>query len=374
MDALCRTANFRVNPQYEIVPHGRLTESDLDWAPEYTSEEYGVLRPRPNSLLPPIAIDRETALLLLTLREAGPLPEYVVRTFEFGTERAIRQMLFDNILEVEGPDGYVGGRTASSVLGFNTPIGDGLLAGLSADALRYGQSLRLTDASTLSQKLYRYNQRPASRRWRRKLPDRAATRDFLGIAPNGPVERSLLKYWQLLDANTSGWAHFTARAPRVIHAGTPCKLYVSPTPEALPEALAVAIECFAKAGAHQFKVGADMHGVLRSDKLVAYFSSKEHLLHAVEVMRPRVDGMPVQGVPFTADAGAGLLSWGTDPATGGAGAAVSWRQWVTNRLATAMVAVQDGAGSVEPWKYALERLRLDGIDPRTFSPTGRWSV
>jgi len=373
MQSLFRTANFRVNPQYEVVPHGRLTAGDLEWAPEYTPEEYGVLRPRPDSPLPPIAIDRETALLLLTLREAGPLPEYVIRTLESGAERTIQQMLFDQILEVEGPDGYISGPTTGAVLKFDKPLGDGLLASLSADALRYGQSLQLTDPIALSLKLYRYNQRPASPYWRRKLPNRAATMEFLGIAPDGPLERSLTKSWQLLDADTTGWAHFTARAPRMVPTSTPCKLYISPTPEALPEALAIAIECFTKAGTQQFKVGSDMHGVLRPDKLVAYFSSKEHLLDALEVVRPRCEGMPVQGVPFTADADAGLLSWGADPRPSGAEPTGSWRQWVTNRLATTMVAAHDDTGGIEPWRYALERLRLDGIDLQTFSPTGRWT-
>jgi hypothetical protein len=81
----------------------------------------------------------------------------------------------------------------------------------------------------------------------------------------------------------------------------------------------------------------------------------------------------VDFVPFTSDADAGLLSWGADPKPKGTEVGQSWRQWVTGRLATEMVAARNATVDVEPWRYALERLRLDGIDPQTFIPTGRWS-
>lgn len=47
----------------------------------------------------------------------------------------------------------------------------------------------------------------------------------------------------------------------------------------------------------------------------------------------------------------------------------SWRFWVASRLALALVAARrTPAPEIEPAKFALERIRLDGVDPRTWAP------
>ena len=84
--------------------------------------------------------------------------------------------------------------------------------------------------------------------------------------------------------------------------------------------------------------------------------------------------MPVQGVPFTAEIGGeGLLSWGVDPAQERHRLAwegpVSWRLFVTSRLARALLHARHESGpGLEPWRFALERLRLEGVDISTWTP------
>lgn len=376
MHALLKTADFRANPNYKIRPYNRqqvVEERDLPDG-QVDPDGYGLLLPSECSDLPIIAVCRETALLFLTLQEPGPLPDYVESVFGVEGERGLERLMLDRILEVAGPHGYVSGPEACVLLGLDTPLGVGRIARLSQAALQFGQELELSNPSALSLKLYLYNQRPASPGWRRRVPDRNGAAEFLGIAPGGPSEPSLTRAWQPLEGSNS-WLFFTARAPKPMAAGSLCKLYVSPVPESLPEAMGAVIEGLARSGAHHFKVGADLYGLLRPDKLVAYFASKEALLAAIEALGSRLEGMPVQGVPFSAEAGCGgLLSWGADPLGGSESEGRSWRQWVTNRLATALIGARDApAGAPEPWRFALERIRLEGVDPQTFSPTAGWA-
>jgi hypothetical protein len=90
-----------------------------------------------------------------------------------------------------------------------------------------------------------------------------------------------------------------------------------------------------------------------------------------------LEDCPAHGVPFTASVTTdGLLSWGADPpvlpSTNGTG--TSWRMWVTEQLAGYIeVARNTERGELEPWQFALERLRLSGIDTDTWIPaSGMW--
>ena len=77
--------------------------------------------------------------------------------------------------------------------------------------------------------------------------------------------------------------------------------------------------------------------------------------------------LPAHGVPFTAVISAdGLLSWAADPMWWIGGRA-SWRGWLTARLAEYMVAARrTGCTDVETGRYALQRLRLDGVNTDTW--------
>ena len=93
------------------------------------------------------------------------------------------------------------------------------------------------------------------------------------------------------------------------------KLYVSPHPDHAQEALAATTAALLEAEGACFKIGNDLSGLLRPDKLVCYFRSREQMKDAAGLLHDLLDGMPAQGVPFTAElAGEGLLSWGVDPA------------------------------------------------------------
>jgi hypothetical protein len=379
---------FRANPAYELVLYDRLAAGERELLADLRREPgfYGVLRPRGAAAagLGVKSVDRETALLLLTLGDAAPLPGYVRDLFGHGAGRAVAQLVADGVLEIALGDGFVSGAAALPLLATGEPAGGaragGAIAALSRDALRYAQALPSEEPLRLSASLYGYNRRPLTPRWRRLLPDAAAVPRYLGIAPGGPGAAAFGRRWAPLPP-APAWASWRARGhlPPLPAAGPTYKLYVSPAPDFLAGGGFAAIAAaLAAARAPQFKTGADAAGLLRPDKVVAYFPDFEALARAAERLRAALDGAPAHGVPFTAEiAGGGLLSWGVDPPRGEglpwSGGATSWRLWLTHRLARALVAAraeESGAtAGVEPWRFAVERLRLAGVDTEAWTPT-----
>lgn len=376
---LART--FRANPAYELVLYDRLEPAvrealaDLGKDPDF----YGVLRPREAAGLGVKSVDRETALLFLTLGEPGLLPSYVHRVAGEGAGRIVAQLVADAVLEVDGGDAFVSGPAALGLLRGEREGGDrgaSRLAALSIEALRYAQALDVSDPLSLAHRLYGYNRRPLTPAWKRLLPGGEAVERHLGIAPGGAHRRLLDRGWSRVGPS-HGWISWRSRRRDEgggEDGGVTYKLYVSPVPEALADGFGKVLEALAVSRAVQFKIGADAVGLLRPDKIVAYFPSFDRLAHAAEAITGILEGTPAQGVPFTAEIGGdGLLSWGVDPPAGpGWEGRESWRLWLVRRLARALLsgkaAAQAGEPGVEPWHFALERLRLEGVDTGTWTP------
>jgi hypothetical protein len=134
------------------------------------------------------------------------------------------------------------------------------------------------------------------------------------------------------------------------------------------------VHVLADVRALHFKIANNAVGLLRPDKIVIYFWNFENLKEAAMRIATRLAGCPVQGVPFTAGITQdGLLSWGIDPVPKNSPLTSreweSWRLWTTNRLATALLAAKGAkTNRLEPWRFALERLRLEGVDTNTWTP------
>jgi hypothetical protein len=377
---------FRANPGYELVLRDRLAPAERELLAETESDGdlYGVLRPRPGSGLEPRSASSETALLFLTLSEPGPLPTYVVARLGDDLERTISRFVLDGVLEIEHEGKFLCGAQAADLLVTGSSAGGrGRIGELSIAALRYGQELGDLPEPLLALRLYLYGRRPVSAALRSRLPDAAAVDAYLGLAPGGSARAALDAGW--VESLPSGeertyWRHWR---PRRMHGapspgGVSYKLYVSPTPEALETAVGTVASSLAGApGLAAFKVGSDLHGICRPDKLVAYFDRLEDLQEGAALLRDRLGECPAHGVPFTAAVTQdGLLSWGADPparSSANGSESGSWRMWVTERLAEYLTLARTGRGAVEPWQFALERLRLAGIDTDTWIPaSGMW--
>lgn len=373
--AVGRHTKFRANPGYRIVTTDRLSLAEREACGECDDPEvYGLLVPRESAGgLEVSAVDRDTALLFLTLQDAGPLPRYMWTALgESAIDVAVRLVL-DGVLEVEHENKFVASAAACEALGLVAgDLGSGRLAGISYEALRSAGLLEKDHAQALAGFLYRYNREPLSPRWKERIPDQSAAAAFCGWESGGHATGAASD-WTRQPVPGDGWISW--RSSKGVHgprAGTPVyKLYVSPTTEALPEAFGVAVEDFATAGAFAFKVGADLEGLLRPDKLVAYFSSFEALAEASSRLAADLDGIPPQGVPFTAESSAdGLLSWGVDPPSSASiGMGVeSWRLWIVRQLASALIAAR-AADAPDPIGFALQRLQVRGVDTTNWAPT-----
>lgn len=375
---------FRSSSAFELIVFDRLPprERNLLCELERNADLFGVLRPRtPTGTLK--AVSRDTALLLFTLQQEGPLPAFA--STDAGSECLphIGELVVDGVLEVRQGSEYVSGPRALPLLGLprgggpsDNTSADGLLAQLSRAALQYGERLDLGDPLRLSARLYFYNRLPLSPRWQRLYRDVRAVREALGIAAGQPLSRRLARdYRSQAGQAENGWLTWHRRgaeaAPWSDH--VTFKLYVSPQ----PEALAPTFEAVCDLRPDHFKVGADAAGLLRPDKLVMYFGDFESLTHTARRLAELLNGVPAHGVPFTAPASKnGLLSWGVDPPP--SEQLLSWRQreswrlWLTNRLAAALISSCAQAPSeLPPWRFALERLRCQGVDTERWVPDAR---
>ena len=373
-------AEYRAGSTYRFVPVGRLTAEQQVTVGNLADdpEIYAVLIPLSAGAQTVKAIDQQTALVYLTLRDPGPLPSSMRAAFSDEPHAAIARLVLDGVLEIRNGDDFVSGPEAAALLTVDIKPGAprGRLAQLSVQALRYGQHLDIENVQTLAGRLYAFNRQALTPAWSQRLPTREATAGYLGLADNDSV-RLPSPGWVAQHATTmSSWLAWRSSASAIRDVESPgYKLYVSPQPSAVAESLRITAEVVRKRGAHALKVGADIHGLLRPDKLVAYFASFENLGEAAASLAPRLAGMPAHGVPFTAEITTdGVLSWGVDPPRQErelAWTGESWRLWVAGQLASALVAAKTASNIVEPWRYALERIALEGIDPSTWVPSQR---
>ncbi len=380
------TRRFRSNPRYELVPLADLPTAQralFSSTQEPDSELYGVLRPRAQSGLTMKAVCANTAWLFRAMTDPGPLPADVVTALGPEARDDVAGLVLDGVLEIESDSDkprFVTAASANEVLAETDTRGPGLgaLARLSLDALKYAQDLGVPNALLLSGRLYFYNRIPASPAWLARLPTYAAVRRHLGIDGSTVTSRVLDRNWRPQSAGASAdtwllWRRDASGPARDARAGA-FKLYVSCAATDLGEVFAAAADTATQTGAYGLKVGRDAYGLLRPDKLIAYFHDFDEILEAADTLRARIGGCVPHGVPFTAQLDErGLLSWGIDPPSGRKPLAItgreSWRLWVTNHLASSIVAaVTDERAAREPWQFALDRLAREGVDTHTWAP------
>jgi hypothetical protein len=380
MTRALRDFRLRANPEYELVLLDRLPQTEQQMLERLKSDPdcYGVLRPRTSGSLTIKAASQDAALLFFTLQTPGHLPRYVEHSLGKQCDQTIAQMVLDGILEIEVGGKMLSGPSAHCHICADQPPAEqeGFLASLSRRAVQYAETLELNDASALSARLYNYNRAPTSPRWRELLPGPAAVIRYLGIEDDLAAPRG----WTRVEhgANESPWLAWQSQRaiPKGNNgSGATYKLYVSPTSDALREAVQAVIAAVGVSKAVNFKVGSDVYGLLRPDKMVLYFQQFVELQETAERITQKLEKCPVQGVPFTAElAGGGLLSWGIDPPAEKQTVPwlerQSWRLWIANRLATALLLARNSSETnIPPWRFALERLRMEGVDTQTWTPS-----
>jgi hypothetical protein len=387
-----REARFRANPEYQLIVFDRLPPDQQNALRDLTKDPdlYGVLMPREGSAGNTKSVCRETALLLFTLGQPGPLPGYVPATLGDSCNQAIAELVLDGVLQIESGGRFVCGSEAYDLIYVERQASQarGPLPQLTQAALEYAQALDIDDGAKLSARLYFYNRVPLSPSWKRRFPGAGAVEGYLGIDSGSATRRLLEGRWtrMKLSPPSDGWFQWESREdPLPEREGQlGYKLYVSPQPNFVRDAFQAVVKTVMDHPAHHFKIGKDAAGLLRPDKIVVYFWDFEALLDTAMQIAAHLAGCPAQGVPFTAGIGEdALLSWGVDPPPETGVLAwqerTSWRLWITNRIATALLAAKSAARSAEktaassgsaiqPWWFAVERLRLENVNTDTWTP------
>lgn len=372
---------FRSTALLELKRLDELTPEQKEPFVELEADEdfYGLLIPRPGVALNVKSVGAQTAALFRDLAAPARIAPEVLADDEYRND--LIDLVLDSVLEIESGDAFVSGADAFSTF-FPEPApiaAEGAIARLSREALQHAEDLATDDVGTLTNALYAYNRIPLTRFWMSRFADRNGVLAHLG-ADTGQLKSMLERYWIISDADPSSfWISWRSRAPeRHRHDAPTFKLYVSPRPERIRDAFHALVRVLADVPGSGFKIGPDASGLLRPDKLVSYFTSRETLDHAAQRLNNELAGCPAHGIPFSAGIDAeGLLSWGVDPPDSERALSwqqrESWRLWIATRLGTALsTAKRSQQRAVEPWRFAVERVRRLGVDVDTWTPTTIW--
>lgn len=352
-------------PQEQSGPFREL-ERDADF--------YGLLVPRPGTTLNLKSVGREVAELFRTLQTPAPI----------AADDDVIDLVLDGVLEIESADAFVSGADALSIIAPAPAAAEAThaVARISRDALLHAQDLDSDDSQILTTAVYFYNRIPITPFWSARFPNRDAVAAHLGTG-NGSLRVLLEQHWLPVPVErANGWLSWYSRTARARDAeGVTHKLYVSPRPEHIREAFEAVVRVLADFPGSQMKVGQDAGGLLRPDKLVTYFHTREELDEAAEALQRQLGGCPAHGVPFTAGIDEdGLLSWGLDPPESEQTLSwlgrESWRLWLAQRMGAAMAIAKRARGNaVEPWRFVVERVRRQGVDVDTWtSAASLWST
>jgi hypothetical protein len=369
-------SRLRANQAFQFVDKQSLSSDERKVLACFEDDAslYGILKPSDGMLGLIKAISPDVAQLWCELRRPQKLPQWARSQLGLQCQPAISRLVYDSILEIEAGSEFFSGPEACDLLakGPASMAGTGVISALSRQALEYGEALVLDAAQLLSARLYFFNRVPASPKWTHQFPDSQAVAEQLGLrAPRfSGTQRRL---WPVTDLpeSKSAWFSWTSSERQASRSGY--KLYFSPACESMCEALQKAIEVAAETKASGFKVGKDVYGLLRPDKFVVYFACFSDLAEAARRFEQELGGFRAQGVPFTAALTSnGLLSWGIDPVDEPQppnSQAESWRVWLTNRLAAALIQAKHARlRRLAPWQFAMARLQLEGVDARNWAP------
>lgn len=374
---------FRASPEFEAVAVRDLPADHRSSVESNAGRDvWAVLRRRETGEYA-AGLDHEAAVLFCSLFEPQTPPASLARLPARRRRRLLARLVCDQVLQIESSDrSFVEG-----VLAYDDLFGDGLPPGtdaqrqldpLSRSAVEHVLALPPLPSAALARRLYAFNSTPRTRRWEAILDEPDAVVRWLGLDTPSPWRSKLLESHaeHRSTGDDSRWLQWTRRDvdPRTI---VRHKIYVCPASARLAEAMPLVAEVCRAVDVPAFKVGTTLLGILRPDKLVVYVKDEPALWQVAGELSTALEGIEAQGVPFTASIdSAGLLSWAVDPADhailGPDDQPWSWRTAVVGRLADAIAGAKGRGRDAVVANFALERLRLEGIEPIGWRPGEDW--
>lgn len=365
---------FRTNPKFELVTVAELPSQDRTRIQSVAGDKiWAVLRCRETSSYD-IAIDHETAVLFCSLLTPQTLPESLTKLTTPGGQRLVARLVCDQIIQIEKADGtFVHGvRAYHDLFGGNVEsnsVRSRQLDPLSRAAIDYALALPSLSTVALARRLYSFNSSPRTQRWDTLLGDSGATARWLGLETPAPWQERVKRCYAEYGTRTGStpwlqWIRHGLNGNAVMRH----KIYVSPITKELPEVLAVVAEVCCAMDVPAFKIGITLLGVLRPDRLVVYVNDQLTLSQVAAELRFALQGFEAHGVPFTASVDpAGLLSWAIDPEPRARlwpfDEPWSWRMAVAGDLAESITCAKRQDRDEVVIDFALQRLRLDLIEP-----------
>jgi hypothetical protein len=374
----------RSNPDYDFIPFEHLSEAQrAAIGHESAMAQYAGVLVATSRQLNIKAVSSRLADLFAELRVPRAVNAILVDLPPRDRDATLARLVLDGVLELDANGRYLTQAEACNLIVEDDTgmVGDTRLAALSVAAIKHGQRLGIRDPGILAARLYFYHRLPATPRWRKLWPDTHAVLRSLDAALDDHLRRGLVTDFAMTPSRPSSqtsdaqWISWHRRIDGTTEASgaQTYKLYVSPAPQHVGRAFANVVALLPDSKALSLKIGSFAHGLLRPDKFVVYFGNYYDLAAFAERLVPAVAGILAHGVPFSATIDDdGMLSWGIDPprATARVGhyADDSWRMWLCNRLAVALTAApRNPEMGIEPWRYALTRLWLSGVDTRTWT-------
>lgn len=314
------------------------------------SEVYGVFEPASASTELTFKVAyREVAMLYLHLEHFHKLPHYFIVSGTRNINEVVARLILDHIIQIEWEGNYVSGPEAlTAIYGeavFEEQKLPNYLSDLSRKAIYYAWMLNETDFGSVASRLYTFNTIPWDAFEKATFYSTHSVKEFLFSRAKEAARQTLDKQWYpFSDQEKNSWLSWMRSSPEKSSTGDSTfiyKLYISPYINDLPEVFVHFIPVISASAAFSFKVGSTIEGLLRPDKMVAYFDTREALLQTAGILETELSGYPAQGVPFTTQLDTtGLLSYGVDPPQTDVLNLIeqgSWRTTITDHLALAIL-------------------------------------
>ena len=216
---------IRCNPAYRLVDICDLSDVERALLPSSPTggAPAALLLPRDGSALGTKAICSDARSLLVRADGTRSTRHLLESCRDGTTSDDIATLVMDRILEVETGGVFASGALAQVGLALSDNAGERTgIARKSREALRSASHLDDRDEPGLAAFLYSFGRYPVTPSWRRRLPDVARTRAFLGL-DDSPVEALLRRRWDPAAGGrvTDGWfawrRHNTERRGSAVH-------------------------------------------------------------------------------------------------------------------------------------------------------------
>jgi hypothetical protein len=337
---------------------------------------YGIFEPAADSSALTVKVAyREVAMLFLHFQHFNLLPHYFIISATQHSYQILTRLILDEIIQVEWKGIYVSGAAALPAIYGQQFLEEGYipnyLSDLSLKAIYYAWTLEETDLRSIAGRLYTYNTIPWDASMKNAFENTQDVYTFLFSKMGKSSREKMQQQWYTVPGNEKGgWLSWRKNSrENVLNASSEqtYKLFISPLIHDVPEVFRHFVSSISDSEAFSFKAGGSLQGLLRPDKIVAYFYSQEALFKTAGLLQEKLEGFQPHGVPFSAQLDQkGILSHGTDPpeadvllSTEGG----SWRSFITDQLALAILQAKK---SLLNWPQTMSliraRLLTAGID------------